>query len=323
MQPSPAAIHSDADKKEYTVERLTSDRLKDVEQLYKAVYKREAPVEYFIKKYNTGYTGVEYVGYVAYNPAGSPIGYYGVIPCFLKCGGEKILAAQSADTMTHPGFRYKGLFVHLSNITFDLCRQSGVRVIFGFPNQNSYHGAVNKLGWQLTHTMECFLLPVKSNRIKKYLAKLPMTSGLQKQQRERVLSSYRTNKKMVANSVLADAFFGVVRDLNYQTSKDYHHREVLKMENCQVWCKITDEFIIGDMEITPGQFLPLLEKIIDVAGKLGLKQIQFHASPGTGMHTLFAANYSSIPSFAALFQNFDPTININHIRFTFADIDIF
>ena len=32
-------------------------------------------------------------------------------------------------------------------------------LIYGFPNQNSYHGAI-KLGWQMTEMMECFKIPV-------------------------------------------------------------------------------------------------------------------------------------------------------------------
>src|SRR5205085_10256014 len=111
-------------------------------------------------KYNTAYTSAEYVGYVAYNTQGIAVAYYGVVPCILQCGDEKILSAQSADTMTHPGFRYKGMFVELSNITFDLCKKSGIKIVFGFPNQNSYHGAVHKLGWKMTDTMECFMIPV-------------------------------------------------------------------------------------------------------------------------------------------------------------------
>src|SRR6476469_514417 len=147
MEPSQANMNKETSD-EYVVRRLSSDTLKDVESIYEAVYQKKAVPDYFAVKYNTAYTGVEYVGYIAYNNKNLPIAYYGVIPCFLQVGNEKFLAAQSADTMTHPGFRFKGMFVELSNLTFELCKKLRIRLIFGFPNQNSYHGAVHKLGWQ-------------------------------------------------------------------------------------------------------------------------------------------------------------------------------
>src|ERR1700709_1350424 len=101
---------------EYTVEKLTAAKLADVEQLHAAVYGVTPPIDFFLKKYNTAFTGFEYVGYVAYNAQKIAVGFYAVIPCFIQFGDQYVLAAQSADTMTHPGYRYKGLFVELSNM---------------------------------------------------------------------------------------------------------------------------------------------------------------------------------------------------------------
>jgi len=137
------------DSKEYTVVRLNKDNLKDVAVLHEAVYGIAPAPAYFPKKYNTAYTGTEYVGFIAYNPQNIPVAYYGVIPCFIQHGTEIMLAAQSADTMTDPQHRYKGMFVDLSNLTFKLCRELSIHLIFGYPNQNSYHGAIHKLGWKL------------------------------------------------------------------------------------------------------------------------------------------------------------------------------
>src|ERR1700761_3239103 len=146
--------------KEYRIERLSEDNLSALEELHSAVYGRKPIPGYFQKKYDTGYTGVAFVGYVAYNPDNTVVAYYGVMPCLIRYGDTTILAAQSGDTMTHPLFRYKGMFVDLSRMTFDLCRSEGIKLLFGFPNQNSYHGAITKLGWKQTETMECFIIPV-------------------------------------------------------------------------------------------------------------------------------------------------------------------
>ena len=166
-----------------------------MEKLHEAVYERKAPKNYFNIKYNSAYTGVEYLGYVAYNSDGLAVAYYGVVPCFLQCGHDKILAAQSADTMTHPKFRFKGMFVELSNITFDLCRSSGIRVIFGFPNQNSYHGAVHKLGWKMTDTMECFLIPINTGLVSKLVRKSMNKLGMAEGYRQSIARKYKSIKR--------------------------------------------------------------------------------------------------------------------------------
>ena len=146
-------MHPVIETKEYIVSRISRERLKDMESLHEAVYGTPAPENYFSKKYDTAYTGAEWLGYIAYNKENIAVAYYGVIPCFIQYDKKIILAAQSGDTMTHPGFRYKGMFVELSKITFALCKECGVQFVFGFPNQNSYHGAVNKLGWIQNETM--------------------------------------------------------------------------------------------------------------------------------------------------------------------------
>ncbi len=139
---------------DYLVKRIDASLLTKLADLHALVYGRRPGPQHFQKKYDTAYTGVGYVGFMAFHPDGEPLAYYGVLPCFMQYKGALVLAAQSADTMTNPKYRYKGLFVELSLVTFELCKTLGITFVFGFPNQNSYHGAVNKLGWQMTHTME-------------------------------------------------------------------------------------------------------------------------------------------------------------------------
>jgi hypothetical protein len=97
---------SNEQNKEYRIERMSAGRLKDLEGLFSAVYGAAPARDYFRKKYDTVYTGLEYIGYIALNSQDIAVAYYGVIPCFIQYGSENVLAAQSGDTMTHPGFRY-------------------------------------------------------------------------------------------------------------------------------------------------------------------------------------------------------------------------
>ena len=135
--------------------------------------------------------------------------------------------------------------------------------------------------------------------------------------------NYQKEEKLIPSSVVREGFIGVRRDSDYGKSKDYHPREVLKIGDTNVWCKVANEWVIGDMNVVAADFETTIRQIEKIAAKLGVRQIQFHVSPGTELHSLFASRYTSIPSFPALFQHFDPTVDIEKVKFSFADIDIF
>ena len=310
--------------KEYTIVRLTKETLPDVAFLHKEVYGSAAAPSYFEKKYNTAFTGVEYVGYVAYNNEQVPVAYYGVIPCYIQYKDKVVLAAQSADTMTHPKHRYKGMFVELSNLTFDLCKSLGILLVFGFPNQNSYHGAVNKLGWKMTITMSCFSIPVKTLPLRKIASKASLLMKLYDRYCDFVLSKNLIKEKGTPNSVIKDGFAGVYRNDAFLTYKTYGFSKVLGLADTKIWVLVKNILIVGDMEgVNESNFNEVISRLKKIAARLGLNEIQFHCSPDTSLHELFSKAYKATPSYPALCQDFGSAIDPGKLRFSIADIDIF
>lgn len=283
-----------------------------------------AATDHFSKKYDTAYTGVEDVGYVAYNIQGVPVAYYGVIPCFIQYGNEVMLAAQSADTMTDPNYRFKGMFVELSNMTFALCRQLGIRLVFGFPNQNSYHGAVNKLGWKMTGVMSCFTIPVNGLPLESLANKLEVFSKLYKQYTRFILRKEILPLQGVANSVMVGDLAGLYRNNEYLHYKTYSPTCVIGIADAKIWISHKYGLMIGDMEgVNESNFNRVMKKLKNIAKRLGIKQMQFHVSPNTSLHALFTGNYAETASYPMLFQDFGSAIPPEKVKFTFADIDIF
>ncbi len=321
--PASPEITSKIENKEYRIDRLTKSNLKDLAVLHSEVYRVPVDETYFFKKYDTAYTGQELVGYLAFNPDEKAVAYYGVIPCFIKYNGEVILAAQSADTMTHPNYRYKGIFVDLSNKAFDLCRQLGIRLVFGFPNQNSYHGAVNKVGWKFTETMACFAIPVKSLPLESAARRMRL-SGWYKRYAQFVFKKNLLSLHGTASSVIVDGFAGVYRNEEYFVYKTYNASRVIKIGDAKVWISNRSGLFIGDMEkVDETNFEFIIDKLKDIARKLGVTRIQFHCSPGITLHRLFSRKFESTPSYPVLFQDFGTPVPPEKIKFTFADIDIF
>ncbi|WP_295791197.1 GNAT family N-acetyltransferase [Mucilaginibacter sp.] len=307
----------------YTVERLTAGNLADVGLLHSTVYGKEVSPDFFEKKYNTRFTGVEFTGFIAYTTWRQPIAFYAVIPCLIKADNDVILAAQSADTMTHPVHRNRGLFVELALTTFQLCRELGIRLLFGFPNQNSLPGFVNKLGWQTAHYLDCFIIHTPNFSWNRFFGKLPALKVLYSRYQQHVLKKHLLDQRGVENSIINDGCSGVYRDENYLRYKSYNDTKVIKLGSSTLWIKISGILLIGDINLQADDFDDMMYELKKLAGKLGLKQIHFHASPGTTLHGLFAMRFKSIQSFPAIFKVLGEDLPLDKVKFTSADIDTF
>jgi hypothetical protein len=309
--------------KGYIIRRLDAGMLPDIERLHTIVYgSRPAPL-HFQKKFATGYTGVEWVGYMAYHADGEPLAYYGVLPCFVRYKDTLVLAAQSADTMTNPRFRFKGLFVELSALTFERCRVLGILFIFGFPNQNSYHGAVNKLGWRMTHTMQRFSVPVKTLPLESAAGRLGWTKALYERYIDGIFGQYTLDLPGLDNAFEVEGFGGICRDERYLHYRTYSPSRVLRLGQAQAWVRLRGGLVIGDLQVGDADLGETMQLLRALAGWAGLSRISFIVSPDTAVHRLFAAEYAAEPSFPVLFQDLASPIPLDELRFSFSDIDIF
>lgn len=322
MQTSEVIINN-GESTEYVIARLDKDRLKDLGRLYAEVFGVGVTDEYILKKYDTAYTGVENTGFIAYSH-NKPIAYYGVIPCFIQSGNEIILAAQSADTMTHPKYRYKGMFARLSNMTFDLCRELNIRLIFGFPNQDFYKAAINKSGWRTTETMECFTIYTRNLAMASFFQRVGFLRRIYRKYFFSVLAKKAVTLNGVANSVLHDGFAGVCRSKEYLKYKTYNDSSVIEIGDSKIWVSNKHGLVIGDMEgVNEMNLTSVVSELRKIARRLGVSRVHFHSSPGTSLYKLFVSSYTPTPSFHIIFQDFGSMIPLEKIKFTFADIDIF
>ncbi len=309
---------------EYTIMRLSETNLADLAILHAAVYNTTVNIDYFTRKYDTAYTGTVFLGYLAYNPDGIPVAYYGAIPCFITYEDNSVLAAQAADIMTHPQYRYKGLFVKLSNMLFDLCRQENIEILFGFPNQNFSAAVLNKSIWKTLHTMDYFVIPVSALPLESLSLKVVPFNKIYRCYRNYILQMGLTQLRGVRNSVLAYGFAGINRNDGYLNYKTFSSLKVIKAGESKVWIKGDAGLIIGDMEgVNKINFNLVIAKLKKVARKLGVRKMYFHCSPDIELHQLFLTKYEPRPSFPVFFQDFGFKGSHEKIKFTFADIDIF
>jgi len=292
-------------------------------QLYEAVYCKQLPADYYVRKYNTAYTKVMYTGFLAYDVNNMPVAYYGVIPCFIRYNYKPVLSAQSADTMTHPAHRNKGLFVLLANLTYGLCLKEGIKLVFGFPNQNSLPGLINKLGWLITGRLDRFTIPVTTVPLERLAAKLGVFKGLYKSYTKQVLKKLILTQQGIPAAVFNKEYNGVYRTADYLQYKTYNTTYTVKIHEALVWFKIQNGFIVGDMSGFEDDFDRVIKGLIKLAKKLGLRKLQFQVSPDAKLYVLLKKYNEPIPAFPVIIKDLGSGVDLEGLELTFADIDIF
>jgi Acetyltransferase (GNAT) domain len=303
---------SNMEMKDYLIHRLNRDNLADLASLYSKVYNRKIQAGYYHKKFETKYTGVENAGFISYDRDNQPVASFAVIPCFIQSGDKIVLAGQAVDAMTDPGHRHKGMFMKLSGMTYDLCDELGIKLLFGFPNQESYPVMVNHLGWTETGKMSRFTIPVGSTLKQFFL----------KRKNYKVPGKYFSEQHGIQNSVIEDGNTGIYRSKTYMSYKSFTDNFVVKLKSADLWVKMSSDLTIGDIFLK-GTKEDFFQEVKLFAKELNFKTISFQVCSNCSLHKLFSDQYQPIPSFPVLIKDLGSSLPIEKIKFNFADIDIF
>ena len=126
---------------------LDPTRLEALVEMFRLCFGRDVDVGYFRWKYLQS-PGGEVAAFTA--QSGERIAaFYGLLPERYSINGKVKTVYQSMDTMTHPDFQRRGLFVETARRTYDHVRTVGGELnLIGVTGENAYHGFVNKLDWR-------------------------------------------------------------------------------------------------------------------------------------------------------------------------------
>ncbi|MFZ5642147.1 MAG: GNAT family N-acetyltransferase [Bacillota bacterium] len=76
------------------------------------------------------------------------VGIYGIVPVMLYEGGNLIKGGLSDIAVTHPDYRYRGIFSALGKSLYERAAGQGIEIVYGFPTEHSVHGFKGSLGWE-------------------------------------------------------------------------------------------------------------------------------------------------------------------------------
>ena len=307
---------------EYSTKPFTKDSIVDFLMLYKAVYGKSISAEIVLKKFDTTYLIEGHFGYFAYDNK-KPIAFYGVVPTLMKYKNQTEIAAQSVNTMTHPDYTGKGLFTELAKLTYVKAAKAGITFIWGFPNQNSAYGFLNKLGWSSNENMIGFKIKISELGIQKKIQKFPLINTIHRFYLKKVFSKYITSQ--FPNENFHEHHVTVSKTKEYFSYKAYSDNFVIKIDNCIFWVKIKNSLEIGDIDApTKTDFHKALNKLKRICKKTRISEILFQVSPDTEYwQWMENEKTEKFDSWPICYKNLASDFPLENLKFTLGDIDIF
>lgn len=246
--------------------------------------------------------------------------FYCVIPWWVQLEGRKILAAQSADTMTHPDHRNKGLFVTLARKTYELAKGSGITFLFGFPNQHSQPGAV-KLGWNFS------LAPMKlfSLTLPLPYARVIFKSNLLSRAYLKFIRAILEARTVNINDIFHEQHNGPLRDAAFVAYKRYSPALFTTVVGAHLWIRLDGDMKVGYLDIpATSDSGNLLKKLKRLAFFLGCGRIVFITSFNSTLYKSLIPHLPATDAFpTGIFSLSEEEIAYELMKFEYCDLDIF
>lgn len=260
---------------DYRIEKLSAETIRHLVPLYKAAFHQKVSYKFLLKKYDTRSVGPEFIGFIAYTSEGLAVAFYGVIPCFFQLNGKKVIAAQSADTMTHPQHRKKGLFQNLALKTYALAAEQRIQLVFGFPNQDSYPGFM-KLKWQfLPDQLQVFTIKAANFSYSRLLYRTPGLFSIYNMLLNGLLSVEHPDASFFGEKI-SD---GVIRDDTFCLYKKYNATHLITIDKVKAWIKVDGKLKIGAVQgLNENNAAGFIQRLTSIASRLGCRDVIFMTS---------------------------------------------
>jgi predicted N-acetyltransferase YhbS len=311
----------------YTPLKLTDTHYPKIKELYLKSFGVSTSLTDISKKYATEKFGLKNLGFLAISENNEAAAYYGAFPIVMDYQGKSILVAQSGDTMTHPNHQKKGLFIMLAKETYKEAANLGVKLIYGFPNQNSYPGFKNKLNWVFTGNLRKFIIKNKTLPLNELATKFKFLESIYRAYLQR---RFKGNWIEIENPLLqkfnVSANIGQVKhDKHFFTYKLQNPMVcALQVDGFLLFLKFSGHLMVGDVVPFEENKLDAFLKVIQKVGQIsGSSKTVFQVTSNHWLYPLLKQKMEEQEGLPIGFLNFDESIDIHQIAFTFADIDTF
>lgn len=309
-------------KNPYLFEPLNELNIKWLIDLYKKVFGVQYTLEQVKAKYQPQYTGIHAQGHFAIYQ-NKPVAFHGAIPVLIRYQGQVELCAQYGDAMTLQAHTGNGLFTKLGELTDQVLIEKGVKFVWGFPNQNSEYGYVNKLHWQGEARMQCYIFKLSSISSETVYRKTKLFERRNQERIKKELSSLLVPKQQL-HSIDTKMGGGIDRSNHFYAYKNFSPNYFIELKGTKVWIKPLGGLLVGDIEVkNEQQLLASIEELKILAKQLGLNKLTIQASPKSQLNLLLKKHFSPIDTWLIGYKNFSSQFPLEKLQFTYGDLDTF
>lgn len=273
----------------YISEKLSENNINQLSWLFEQEHGTKFSLEYFKRKFNTGWTGKRYFGFFAKDEEKQLGAFYGGFPCQMKVDEEIKLVLQSGDTITNENHRKKGLFIRLAEETYQYAESEDFEYVFGFPNKNSEHGFFQKLGWERLGSTTNFTFTFTNFNCFGLCHKFPFLKSLYNSFWNKQINKYSISVEQFTENY-TQSYNGVLKDENFLTYKlNYGNSALVKIGDNAFWIKKDNGLRLGDIFFENND-LDVNSYLKPLAKAFGIKQIHFSCNE---YHPFFEILYNS------------------------------
>jgi GNAT superfamily N-acetyltransferase len=304
----------------YEFKQISQDRLNDFVQVFNSAFNSKVRIDGFIGKFDTCYTGIRDIGYLAYTESGEPIGFFGMFPCFIQINGQKVLGAQVGDICIAPHHQKRGLYDQLIHKAIELARENGIKVAFVIPSPSSVKGLV-KGNWQELERTTYAYKTIHHPKLQKGLFRF--WPNYCHSVSERLLKKYSINRNLLKQADLSSYKTGVLRDLHFIHYKNYSNNQFVYIDGILCWMRIKRNWLgVGEIfsEQIPSDFWSKIEKF---AYQCKCPAVYINYSPPLRDHLKIPESYLSVSKEPLMYYSLDETLDAHNLLITGCDIDTF
>jgi GNAT superfamily N-acetyltransferase len=308
----------------YTFKRLSKTIFIDIIPIFKSAFSQNRIDDNLENKFDTDFAGNSNVGFIAYSEKGEPSGYYGVFPTDLIINGKRTTAAQSGNTMVHKNHQGKGLFISLANETYQLCRELGIKVVFGFPSSTSYPGFVKKLSWVHNENIQKYNFIIPTIPLSELAHKFFFIKPLFNAWKHFILLFYKKGS-FFRGTILDQKLDGVNRDVDFWKYKFKNNAiQCFLFSNTNVIIKFDGKLGVGDIDFKDSnEFKKVLNSLKLFCFIAGINRLSFYVSPNTPIDIELSKFQKAKEGLAIGYVSFDGIIDPKNVKFSYFDFDTF
>ncbi|MEO0687838.1 MAG: hypothetical protein AAFY76_22990, partial [Cyanobacteria bacterium J06649_11] len=196
--------------------------------------------------------------------------------------------------------------------------------VYGFPNQNSEYGYLNKMNWSYKVRMNLYKFNVVTFPLEPICRKWPWLRRLYLRWANHKIKSLLLSNGIIQNSASVEGKPCTLRDQAYFEYKSFTSNGVYQIGDSKAWIKLDSGLLIGDLELANHENVQLvLNNLKKLSRKLGMVSITFQWYPGTGLDVSFRKLQEPGKSWVVGYCNYSSDWPVEDIVLTYGDLDTF